>query len=306
MELKQLKILLTIVDHGGFTSAADVLGTVQSNISSHIAKLERELGVTLINRDLIALTQEGEIVAARAQRIMNEIDALHSDLAAFTKEVSGTVKVGIIGTTARWVVPELMETINKYYPKIKLVIIEGTSTVLESYLLVGQVDFAILDLPISNKELTTVEFFEEDLCLAIPVDNPLSNRESVELSELSDLPLLLPLRNTGYRHEIDLATKKTGVKLHPKLEVDGVRLIASLAFAGYGPAILPITGLPPIISDRWRLIKVNMLPRRVVGIVYQKRELPSAATRTVVEVLQDAVHRPNVLPSGLYLCHPSR
>jgi len=74
MDLRQLSALVAIADHGSFSAAARALFTVQSNVSGHIGKLERELGVTLIDRSAGRLTDEGERVLERARRILNELD----------------------------------------------------------------------------------------------------------------------------------------------------------------------------------------------------------------------------------------
>ena len=105
MEVRHLKALVAVSEHGSFSGAADALGTVQSNVSAHVARLERELGTPLVDRSAGRLTAEGEVVAARAYRILGEIDAVTADLGALRKEVGGTVRIGMIGTTARWITP---------------------------------------------------------------------------------------------------------------------------------------------------------------------------------------------------------
>ena len=79
MEVRQIEALLGIADHGSFSDAAKVLSTVQSNISSRIAKLELELGTALVDRMTGQLTESGHIVAERGRRILNEMAAIASD-----------------------------------------------------------------------------------------------------------------------------------------------------------------------------------------------------------------------------------
>ena len=68
MDLRQLNALLAVAEHGSFSAAARALHTVQSNVSTHVARLERELGATLIDRSSGTLTEEGNAVVARARR----------------------------------------------------------------------------------------------------------------------------------------------------------------------------------------------------------------------------------------------
>ena len=200
MEVRHLQALVAIADHRTFSAAADHLGTVQSNISAHVARLEQELGAPLVDRANGHLTEEGRVVVARARRVLCELEALVSDVAACKDEVAGTVRVGMIGTTARWLVPQVMEEARRQHPKLRLVVVEGITTGLEPQLANGQLDLAILNLPVPGKDLVAKLLFEEDLVLVVPQDHPLALRETpVQLAELADLELLLPLPGTAMR-----------------------------------------------------------------------------------------------------------
>ena len=109
MDLRQLTVLVAVAEAGSFSAAARALHTVQSNVSTHVARLERELGVTLVDRASGALTEEGEVVVGRARHIQAELEALSADVAALRDEVTGTVRLGCIGTSARWLVPLVLE-----------------------------------------------------------------------------------------------------------------------------------------------------------------------------------------------------
>jgi DNA-binding transcriptional LysR family regulator len=301
MELRHLQALVAINDHGTFSAAADHLGTVQSNISAHVARLEREVGATLIDRSNARLTEEGNVVAARARRILSELDALMADVAGCKNEVEGTVRIGMIGTTARWLVPQVMSLAEDRHPKLRLVIVEGSTTGLEPLLASGQLDLAVLNLPVPGKDLVAKLLFEEDLVLIVPKDDPLAaSGQRLTLVDLSDLRLILPVSGTAFRDELDAAIRPSGVTLTPSAEIDGLRLIASLTFEGYGPAILPATAIPSFLRDEFRPIMVEGLPRRRVGVAQRSRGLPSAPTRALLELLQVIVATSDGLPDGLH------
>src|SRR5271165_4769861 len=174
MELRHLQALTAISDHGTFSAAASHLGTVQSNVSAHVARLERELGAPMIDRSDGRFTEEGTVVVARARRVLSELDALVADVAACKDEVAGTVRVGMIGTTARWLVPRLMDAARQRHPKLRLVVVEGNTTGLEPQLAGGQLDLAVLNLPVPGRDLVARPLFEEDLMLAVTVDHPMA------------------------------------------------------------------------------------------------------------------------------------
>ena len=217
------------------------------------------------------------MVVARARRILSELDALVSDVAACKDEVTGTVRVGMIGTTARWLVPRLMDMARKRHPKLRLVVVEGNTTGLEPQLASGQLDLAILHLPVSGRDLVARLLFEEDLMLVLPQGHAMVDPgRPLGLEDLADMELILPLPGTAFRDELDAVTRPLGITLLPAAEIDGLRLIASLAFEGYGPAILPATAIPSILRARFHPVPIDGLPRRRVGVAQRSRGLPSA------------------------------
>ncbi len=301
MELRHLQALTAISDHRTFSAAAEHLGTVQSNVSAHIARLERELGAPMVDRSDGHLTEEGLVVVARARRILSELDALVSDVAACRDEVTGTVRVGIIGTTARWLVPRVMDAAHQRHPKLRLVIVEGTTTSMEPQLASGQLDLAVLNLPV-GRDLVANLLFEEDLMLVVPEGHAMATPDRpLTLEDLADLELLLPLPGTAFRDELDSVTRPLGISLLPAAEIDGLRLIASLTFDGYGPAILPATAIPTVLRSRFSPVAVEGLPRRQVGVAQRSRGLPSAPTRALLELMQAVVASPVARPHGVHV-----
>lgn len=302
MELRHLQALTAVSDHGTFSAAAEHLNTVQSNISAHVARLERELGVPLFDRADGRLTQEGTVVVARARRILSELDALVSDVAACKDEVSGTVRVGMIGTTARWLVPRLMDMAAALHPKLRLVVVEGNTTGLEPQLASGQLDLAILHLPVPGRDLVSRLLFEEDLMLVLPQGHPMIDLDRpLGLEDLADMELILPLPGTAYRDELDAVTRPLGINLLPAAEIDGLRLIASLALEGYRPAIVPATAISGSLRARFHPVPIEGLPRRRVGVAQRSRGLPSAPTRAFSELLDAVVAVPDGRPDGVHV-----
>ena len=305
MDIRHLRALVAVAEHGSFSAAADALGTVQSNVSAHVARLERELGTTLIDRSAGRLTGEGEVVAARAYRILGEVEAVTADLGALRADVGGTVRMGIVGTTARWITPVLLAELSRRHPRLRLVVADGTTSSLEPLLGAGRLDMAVLTLPVPGRDLTFESLFDEDLVLVVPRDDdPLVGVTRIALSELSRFELLLPSPGTAFRTEIDSAVRPAGVSLHARAELDGVRLLASLTFEGYGPAVLPATAVPPHLRPRFRSIGIDDLPPRHVVLAQRTRGLPSAGARAIVQTLHHILADPGALPEGVRVVLP--
>jgi DNA-binding transcriptional LysR family regulator len=289
MDLRQLHALLAVAEHQSFSAAARALHTVQSNISTHVARLEQEVGSVLIDRAQGELTVEGEIVADRARRIVAELRAIEDDLISLRDDVSGKVRAGVIGTTARWLVPALLNAVSDEFPRIELQVVEATTTSLIPQLLSDRLDIAVVNLPVNNPDVDADVLFNEERIIVTPLDHPLASADRVDLRELSKHEILLPPQGTAFRDEIDADAKRARVELTPKAEVDGLRLLTSLAFQGFAPALVPASAAPAWLEGDWRRVAVDGLSPRIVGIATQRRAAPSAPTRTLAELIRRIV-----------------
>lgn len=300
MDLKQLAALVAVAEQRSFSAAARSLHTVQSNVSTHVAHLERELGVTLVDRSAGELTEEGRVVVERARRVQSELEALVSDVAAVHNKISGTVRAGIIGTTARWLSPPLLEAMAGSYPDVRLVILDATTTSLLPQLSNGQIDLAVVNTPLDAPEVEVAPLFDEDRFLVVPAGHPLQERDEVSFEELAHHELLLPASGTAFREELDHFAAEAGVTLTTKAEIDGMRLLASLAYAGFGAAILPASAAPGWVGGDWKWIPILGLPGRSVGLAHRRRGLPSAAERALRDTLQMVVREQAPKQPGIY------
>ena len=305
MDLRQLAALVAIADTGTFSAAADALHTVQSNVSTHIARLERELGVTLVDRAAGRLTEEGETVVARARRVSAELEALQADVASLRDEVSGPARMGVIGTTARWLVPAMLSAMEDAHPKVKVSVLEGNNSTLVPALAAGTIDLAVVNAPVDDPDLLLEPLYDEDLVLVVPPDHELADRPEVRMSDLDGHELLLGPSGTAFRSDLDRAARDAGITLRPKVELDGLRLIASLAFEGFGAAILPSAAIPRWLtaSDAFRRIPISDAGTRQVSVARRRRGLPSAPARALHEVMVEVMRAQASVKEGI---HPSR
>jgi DNA-binding transcriptional LysR family regulator len=301
MDRKQLRALVAVAEHQSFSAAARSLDTVQSNVSAHIGRMERDLGMTLIDRATNVPTHEGRVVLERARRIEAEFEALDSDISSLRDVISGSVRLGVIGTTARWLVPALLNDLAERYPEVSAVVLDATTSSLVLNLLSGAIDLAVVNLPLDEAELLVEPLFDEDRVLIVPAGHPLFDRESVPLVELVEHELLLEAPGTAFRDVLDSAAARQGVKLRPKAEFDGMRLLASLVFAGFGAGIVPHSAAPAGVGGDWRKVPVEGIPGRSVGLARRRRGLPSAAQRAVTEAISAIVTNEVRASSGIHV-----
>lgn len=306
MDLRQLAAVVAVVEHRSFSAAARALHTVQSNVSTHVARLERELEATLIDRSTGLPTEAGAAVVDRARRVQAELEALVADVASMNHETSGVVRLGVIGTTARWLVAELLVALSDAYPRVQVVVVDATTTSLVPQVLNGRLDLAIVALPVRDPDLEAHLLFREDLMVVAPLQHPLAAFERVTLVELARHELLLEPPGTAFRDNLDDQADRVGLRLRPRAEIDGMGLLAALAAEGFGAAILPASAVSHVGSRAdphgWQRVAVDGVVGRSVGVVTRRRRLPSAPARALREVLervvaQQAADQPGVHPA---------
>lgn len=301
MDLRQLNAIVAVSEHRSFSAAARALHTVQSNVSTHVARLERELDAILVDRRTGELTAEGEIVVLRALRIKAELQAIPADVSALRDDIRGIVRFGIIGTTGRWLVPALLRALKEQYPGVHLVVVDATTTGLLPQLQSGQLTMAVLNLPLSEPELASEPLFDEERILIVPNDHPLAGKDRVPLSELAKHELVLPPEGTQFRNEVDEAAAEQGISLTPAAELDGMRLLASLAFQGYAPALVPATAAPFGEGDTWSIVNVDDMSTRSVGLAYRRWTTLPAPARAVQAVIGEVVAARGEQQPGLHV-----
>jgi DNA-binding transcriptional LysR family regulator len=127
----------------------------------------------------------------------------------------------------------------------------------------------------------------------------------VALGDLDGVPLLLEPQGTTFRRVLDEQAADAGIELTAQSEVDGMRLLASLAFQGFGAALVPASAAPRSIVGSWERVEVGGLLGRSVGLARRRRGLPSAPSRALREVLVAVVEREIATQPGIHGAGPS-
>jgi DNA-binding transcriptional LysR family regulator len=289
MELRQLDTLLAIADSGSFSGAADLLHTVQSNVSGHVQQLEKELGVPVFVRGRrgAQATEFGEVVIERARRIRAELDALLADLSMLQGLEAGHATLGVVGTASRWLVPALLAELRDQAPGLQLRVNEGASERLATEVIGRELAMAVVTEPMTDERLVVDHLLEEALIGLLPHGTKVGG-DPVAFAELAALPLILPPIGNPIRLEVETAAQEQGLRLNVPIEVEGIRLIADLVAAGGGASILPPTAVPPRLAGT-RQVAIRDLPPRRLALIRARDSYLSLANRAVYDAVRRLV-----------------
>ncbi len=244
MELRQLRVFVTIADEGTFTAASDRLVLVQSAVSATIRGLERELGTPLFERTTrrVALTDAGRALLPEARAIL-EASRLAVDAVDQVKGgVRGTVSIGIMQATASQAVsvPRLIAGFQDEHPLVTVTVrhVGGSANIAE-HVRDGQLDLGILSLPGEYAGVQLTELGREPMLLACAPGHPLAQRDRVSIAELVDEPFVDGPPGWGVRAVTDEAFATAGANRKLRFEVNDTQSIVQFVAEGLAVALLP-------------------------------------------------------------------
>ena len=303
MDLKQLNSFLCLAREGNMTRAARQLNIVQPALSMQIAKLEKAFGKRLFDRAAhgVSLTPAGDTLLRLAGTITREVDRAKEEMARLDGKISGRVSIGMITSAAQSTLAASSAKIAARYPDIQLLICEGYTDNLIDWVLSGELDIAIINMPLRKIPLTAHHILDEEMMLARGTDNKMQFLKTVSFKWLKNLDLVIPSRRHGLRMILDNAATAAGFILKPRLEVDTLSAVCEIVATTEMVTVLPGIALNPLLSAGRIRAQVISRPAisRSVSWVTNPRRVVSGAAAAVVEIISDDLARAAKVASGL-------
>jgi LysR family transcriptional regulator, transcription activator of glutamate synthase operon len=240
VELRQLRYTEAVARHRHFTRAAEELHIAQSALSHQVRRLEGELGVELFERTSrsVVPTDAGEAVAARARRILAEVDGVRGEVDELQGLIRGRISVGALLPAGEIDVPLLLTRFSEAHPGIEVRMREGTAADMAAYLVDDEVDVAFSMLAGDPPEGVMAEYMSEEEAVAVfPQDR--APRGRVKAADLSPIAIATPRSGSAIRTAVDRFFADAGEPLHVSLESGDPFLLRCLVSGGFGPAVLP-------------------------------------------------------------------
>jgi DNA-binding transcriptional LysR family regulator len=291
MDLRQISYFVALYEEGSVTRAAERVHVVQPALSMQIAKLERELGQILFDRQPKAVvpTVAGRALHRRVRPILDDVAAAHAAMARLSTAVSGRVTAGILSSLTMSVVPSVLLRFAEAHPDVEVSLADGTTSSFIASVGDGSLDLAVINRPERPLGLVVEALCAEEMVLvggrdtALPVPLPLRPRD------LARFDLLLPSSRNGLRSALDLRLRADGVALSPKLELDLVPAIAEVVTRSALFTILPAIAVSRPLADgslrAYRIGEPSLV--RQLAIVH-RRDMPlSRAATEFVAILTE-------------------
>ncbi|TJY43267.1 LysR family transcriptional regulator [Cohnella pontilimi] len=243
LNVHQLHIFYTVAERGSFSSAALALHMTQPAVTMQVQALEERFGTKLLNRTTkkLELTEAGHWLlpqARKAVELMRETDAM---MVRFIQELKGRLQFAASLTIGEYVLPPLLGSFLKRHPELSVSMkVMNTAEIIEAVQFQG-LDFGLIEAPCVVPGFHTEAVMNDELVLVAPAGHPFASRESVELSEVLEQPLVLREKGSGTRQVVEEELVRQGAdegRLRVVSEFGSTGAIKSAVEAGLGLSVL--------------------------------------------------------------------
>ena len=287
LNLHLLEQFVALARTKNFTRAAEDLNLSQSALSRAIQKLEEQLGQPLFERKPreVVLTDHGELLLERSQHILKLMEDTFAELSEAGRR--GRIRLGAIPTIAPYFLPGLLSSFAKAHPEISVIVQEDTTENLIKRCSHGEIDLAILALPIIAKYLEVEPLFDEELLLVLPVGHPLAASKSVAIDALDSYPFVMLSEAHCLSDNIATFCRRKSVQPVTVERTSQLTTLQELVTLNHGVSIVPEMARKTDTSDR-RIYRSfsGEKPTRTVAMMWNSYRFQSKAVKTLMKRLR--------------------
>jgi DNA-binding transcriptional LysR family regulator len=291
LELRNLRALVAVADHGSFRAAARALGYTQSAISHQIALLERGLAAPMFirpgGRGAITLTPAGDAVYRRARRVLGEVETLAADVAVIQTGERTTLRVGVFQTATTELLPGALRTLREQRPDVEVVLSEmDDESRTFDQLAGGQLDLAFVVNPDPDDRIQAIPLLDDPWVILTRRDSELAAAEEPSFDLLDGVDLVAWTRRWRTQVVLEQAWRRLAITPRVVFRTDDNLALQRLVASGYGHACLDRLGAAGAVepSLTWLEPKEILIPRTIALCRPRHRDASGPAV-----ILMDAV-----------------
>ena len=277
MNLAKYEALVSVVEQGSLTRAAQSLGCTQSAVSHSIDSLEKELGFPLLKRGRagVQLTAEGERLLPAVNALLSSAEQLNQTAASIRGLDAGTVRIGAFTSVAVHWLPAVLKEFQTDYPKVEFKLLNGDYHDVEQWLSDGSIDIGFVNVPCAL-DCECIPLMEDRLLAILPEDSRFASYPRYPLVECETEPFISLLESSD--HDARRALEAAGVHPNVRFYTKDDYAIIAMVEQGLGMSIMPELLLK---GRRDRLLVLPLVPeaKRTIGIAIAAGSKAGPATR---------------------------
>ena len=300
LDLRRLQMFHAVATRRSFSAAAIDLNYTQSSVSEGVAALERDLGVTLLDRSSrpVGVTPAGEIVLSHAEALLGQAKAVEDDLAALAAGDAGRLRLAGFYTAWSTFLPSAVADFARSHPRVELELEQLDPPAALQALRAGEIDVAVIfrfdtvdPAEDPNERLASIHLAHDSFAMALPAGSALARKGRLKLDDLRDASWCSALIGSDYTVLLREFCREQG-GFEPKLDypLDDVAMAQPLIAAGMAVALLPALDLArahPGVAVRQ--LRQTPFGRDIWSVSHASRKLPAAPA--MVDALVRAAQR---------------
>jgi DNA-binding transcriptional LysR family regulator len=298
LNLGRLRVLCEVIERGSFSSAAEALSYTQSAVSQSIARLEAEVGTTLVVRDRrgVRPTAAGATLVEQAGAIFTQVDAAEEELAAVMGMRGGRLRMASFPSAGATLMPKAIAMFRTGHPDISLTLAEGEPEEIAPRLRAGDIDLALLyEFPgvveWTGATLRSVTLLEDPMHVVLPVEHSLAAKQALTLHDLSEEEWVQTSASSPCARHVVRSCLAAGFEPKVTFESDDYETVQGLVAAGVGVALIPQLALTRERRDTVvRELSPGSPTRKVIAATILGPGV-SPAAKTMLQVLTDVAER---------------
>lgn len=245
MEVRELEWFVVLARTENVTNAATQLHVSQPTLSRALARIERQLGVKLFdrNQNRLRLNKYGEIYRAHAVRAMKELTQGEERIRTLVDPERGVVSLGFLHSFGSWLIPSLLDKYHVAAPLTSFELEGGAADAIVEAVRSGRVDVGFVAPRPNAEDLAWVPLGRELLCLEVPPNDEFAGRDSISIAEIATRPMIALGPSYGLRHVVDRLFDDAGLTPRISIEATELSTLRALVRHGSGIAIVPV---PPV------------------------------------------------------------
>ena len=272
ISIKQLTYALAVEKTLHFKKASEACNVSQSALSTAINELEKQLGVTIFERNnkQVLVTDKGQLILNKARNVKLELDELLQISQSYKQPFSSSMTIGAIPTIGPYLLPKVLPEVRKQYPDFKLKIIEEQSHVLVEKVRTGEIDAAILALPYPIAGLLSFTFWQEDFYWVSHKDECPKKIEEITSDEVELETLMLLKEGHCLKDHALAACSMQNKEQYADFNSASLHTLIQMVAGKLGSTLVPQMALDQLIHNESELRAIHLNepgPHRVISLI---------------------------------------
>jgi DNA-binding transcriptional LysR family regulator len=290
MHIQNFKTFCDLVETKSFSKAARLNEVTQSAVSQQLKAMESHYDMLIIDRNQkkFRLTPQGTVLYSTFKEILALYEKLNCEIQEMRNIVSGTIQISTVNSIGLHELPPYLKSFIKEFPSVNARVEYRRANLVYEDVLHGTADVGLVAFPVNHKEITTINFAEDELMVVMNPGHSLAKKKNLSLEDLRGEEFIAFERDIPTRKATDEILSNAGVEISVVMEFDNVETVKRALEIDAGIAILPgNTVTNEIERNQLTASKLdNGLHVRPLAIIHKKNRMLTPALRSFVELMK--------------------